>query len=1056
MRLDAVGLEVPVHVAECLASCDKQKNYSAISCRFFNDGDWISFVCNRMTYFWNLREAEVNCYSLPLPQSGLAYHADLLLVLRPVNAEYSHNIPGCIVVSPEGIVRYWVKATQPTSYIEATIDVKSEVCKSLTLLPETRCCLLATSSGSAYLLPFPDESSKRLPLPIPLTTHSQGTIAEVARRFSSIFVPPARQEDYVSTVFPEIVPTNDQLILTVLSSSLRCWKVFPDLKYTFLWSYDLKYENALKIFDSFLEERLGNQWVSNPVVQKRAVYVKVLDACSSGGAVAVLAEVHPFGHLPIFHVVSLFQCFESGPPESPQILFHMQDQPELSSARLCSAEWLPSGIVYSSKVVWNLYDASHAEFIANDVIIGTGIIDNRIAVYLAKRGLTLLTFEDDSDFKHLTRDCMIKRLGIRSEAENEALLVSARPFDRFHVAFLYFLNHNHENYQAALDGLAKLIVTRQQLVKLAYRMCGLILDTDEFVGTFSTGLDSDIPISTQLESKGKALEIFSEFLKGFAWRFKATNLHTYKLLVDACLALLEAAVTLCSDEWQEIVSEIIEVAMRSLLEMNFATSSYRRQLTDIFLQEVSNVRFFLRAFVCAESDMLEEFKNDERLFIWLTSTELINKLVAPFQTTLTVKAKDALNDDPSLWEIRANLLTQYANDLLQPQVQHALLGVREMASCASKAKRAELREALSPLLDRTIKSLLEVLKLAEDLILNDPASDDLRSFHLENDSTVKDLLFQLLDVGMKDLCVQLAEKYDVFPVLAKICAQTGDIELFNRLLQSDKSQDFLDSVNELCCRETTFGILHEYAVRHGKQRPEMQRCWHTDWLYYWVRQEYALCLRALLVVVENETESLERQRVALSQAQLVRHLITNPDEELDRRLKAAQFLVGCEVFLGNMQRNTSEAKEHGEKPLTPQAVVEKYMEIADDDDSFYSEALYTALRMVELGIFRDTEQVIMDAWAKLVVATEWPTGADPVVSAMAMRGTLFARTLQTLIEKDCAAQLLRCLPANVRMLEESEYFQERMMTWQEINTIQAYLLTVSENLEVFKDSYSRQ
>ncbi|CDW55591.1 Nuclear pore complex protein Nup133 [Trichuris trichiura] len=1014
MRLDPVGLEVPVHVAECLANCEKQKSYSAISCRFFNNGDWISFVCNRMTYFWNLREAEVNCYSLPLPQSGLIYHADLLLVLRPINAEYSHNIPGCIVISPEGVVRYWVKASQPSSYIEATIDVKNEVCKSLALLPETRCCLLATSSGSAYLLPFPDESSKRLPLPIALTSHSQGTIAEVARRFSSIFVPPTRQEDYVSTVFPGIVPTNGQLILTVLSSSLRCWKVFPDLKYTFLWSYDLKYENAFKIFDSFLTEQLGDQWVSNTVVQKRAVSVKVLDACSSGGAVAVLSEVHPIGHVAIFHVVSLFQCFERGPPESPQILFHMQGQPELSPIRLCSADWLPSGIAYSSKVLQcSIIDTTHPECIVNDVIIGTGkfiqeerstplsyfsvgIIDNRIAVYLAKRGLTLLTFENDSEFKHLTRDCMIKRLGIRSEAENETLLVSARPFDRFHVAFLYFLNHNHENYQTALDGLAQLVVTRKQLVKLAYRMCGLILDTDEFVGTFSTGLDSDMPISAQLESKGKALEIFSEFLNGFAWRFKATNLHTYKLLVDACLALLEAAVILCSNEWQEIISEIIEMTMRSLLEMKSDTSSYRRQITDIFLQEVSNMRFFLRGFVCAESDMLEEFKNGERLLIWLTSTELINKLVVPFQTTLIGRAKEVLSEDQSLWEMRASVLTQYVNDLLQPQVQHALLGIQEMASCASKEKRADLSEALSPLLHRTIKSFLEVLKLAEELALSDPASDDLRSFQLENDSTVKDLLFQLLDVDMKDLCVQLAEKYDVFPVLAKICAQTSDIELFNRLLHGDKSQDFLDSVNDLCSRETTFGILHEYAIKHGRQKPEMQRCWHTDWLYYWVRQEYALCLRALLVAAENETESLERQRVALSQAQLVRRLITKPDEELDRRLKAAQFLVGCQVFLGNVQRSASETQEHSEKPLTPQGVVQKYMEIADDDDSFYSEALYTALRMVELGIFRETEQVIMDAWAKLVIATEWPTGADPAVSAMAMRGTLFARTLQAL------------------------------------------------------------
>uniref|UniRef100_A0A5S6QMY6 Nucleoporin_N domain-containing protein n=1 Tax=Trichuris muris TaxID=70415 RepID=A0A5S6QMY6_TRIMR len=1047
MRLDAVGLDVPVHVAEFLASCDKQRSYSAISCRFSNTGDWISFVCNRQAYFWNLREPEVNCYCLPLPQSGLIYHADLLLILLPRNADFVRSVPGCIVISPEGVVRYWAKATQPSSYIEASIDVKNEVCKSLTLLPESRCCVLATSSGSAYLLPFPDESSKRLPLPIALTCHSQGTIAEVARRFSSIFVPPTRQEVYVNTVFPELSVRDGRLLLLVLSLSLRCWKVFSDLKYTFLWSYELKHESAFQIFDPFLAEQLGNQWISCSPPQKRVVSVKILDACLSGAAVAVLIEVRPFGNLPVFHVVSLFQCLESKPPEAPQLLFHVQGQPELASARLCGAELFPTGIMYTSKTVWNFYDSSRSELSTNDVIIGTGIIDNRIAVYLAKLGLTLVSFEDDSDLKHLTRDCMIRRLGIRSEMENDALLYSERPFDRFHAAFLYFLNHDSTSYRVALNRMASLTAANKQIVKFAYRLCGLILDTDEFVGTFSTGLDSDIEISTQLESKAKALELLSEFLKGVAWSFKSANLPTYRWLVKAYLALVEAAEVLCSSKLPEIVAEIVENAMRSLLKMNSDMCSYHKQIKEIFLQEVSDMRSFLGGFVRAESEILEDFPSQDRLLIWLKCTELINALVSPFQTGLTAEAKNILIHDSTLWEMRSSLLTTYVDNLLRPQTEHAVLAMREMASCGSNASRDELCAALTPLLDRTIRDLLELLTLAEQLAQDDPTgASDLHSFHNQNVVAVNGLLFKLLDVGMKDLCVQLAERYRVFPVLAKICAQTGDTQLFNHLIDGTQGNRFLEAVNEFCSGEATFGILHEYALKHAQVKPEMQHRWHADWLYYWCRREFALCLRSLLIVVENETESLQRQRVAISQATLVRQFVLNIDSKLENRLKAAQLLVNCQIFLGNVRRNVFVAQQHGEKPLTPHTIVEKYMEIAEDDESFYSEALYTMLRMVELGILCKTEEVVMDTWAKLLLATEWPAWGDPVVTSTAMRGTLFARTLQALIEKDCAKTLLQCLPDSTSRFENNERFRGGTLSPQIRRTIDEYLFAVRENL----------
>uniref|UniRef100_A0A5S6Q4S8 Uncharacterized protein n=1 Tax=Trichuris muris TaxID=70415 RepID=A0A5S6Q4S8_TRIMR len=149
------------------------------------------------------------------------------------------------------------------------------------------------------------------------------------------------------------------------------------------------------------------------------------------------------------------------------------------------------------------------------------------------------------------------------------------------------------------------------------------------------------------------------------------------------------------------------------------------------------------------------------------------------------------------------------------------------------------------------------------------------------------------------------------------------------------------------------------------------------------------------------------------------------------------MLLSLQVFV---------AQQHGEKPLTPHTIVEKYMEIAEDDESFYSEALYTMLRMVELGILCKTEEVVMDTWAKLLLATEWPVWGDPVVTSTAMRGTLFARTLQALIEKDCAKTLLQCLPDSTSRFENNERFRGGTLSPQIRRTIDEYLFAVRENL----------
>ncbi|XP_003376843.1 conserved hypothetical protein [Trichinella spiralis] len=212
-------------------SCEK---HSQLSCRFSLDGDWVWVIYMRQCFAWSARDENVAmCYTLSLPRCGLSYNADLVYMLPPaaVQGDLSsdaENSPGCICISPEGAICYWELASQSSKFAEAFIDAKHD---------ETRACVVATASGSFYILKFPDNI---LNVQSGCTcTASQEHRQHVIRRCPSFFT-------YKRSWATDSLGNGTCEFLGLTSHSLHSWTVNGnDLHFALKWMMKINGDNLI-------------------------------------------------------------------------------------------------------------------------------------------------------------------------------------------------------------------------------------------------------------------------------------------------------------------------------------------------------------------------------------------------------------------------------------------------------------------------------------------------------------------------------------------------------------------------------------------------------------------------------------------------------------------------------------------------------------------------------------------------------------------------------------------------------------------------------------------
>ncbi|CAH2094217.1 unnamed protein product [Euphydryas editha] len=148
ITIETFGMPLPVMVTETLTFASGD-----VSVRMGGCG-WCWVVAGRKILAWP-REAvaapaaPTAARELTLPQTDLAHKADLVMIFYEDGAQ----MPSCIGVSPEGVVRYWSSVGTEGAYTDVSCELAGQECDRLTeakdglLLATTTCTLVKISTS---------------------------------------------------------------------------------------------------------------------------------------------------------------------------------------------------------------------------------------------------------------------------------------------------------------------------------------------------------------------------------------------------------------------------------------------------------------------------------------------------------------------------------------------------------------------------------------------------------------------------------------------------------------------------------------------------------------------------------------------------------------------------------------------------------------------------------------------------------------------------------------------------------------------------------------------
>ncbi|KRY66107.1 Nuclear pore complex protein [Trichinella pseudospiralis] len=1010
MRLISLKLSVPVFV----------NKHSQLSCRFSLDGDWVWVIYMRQCFTWSAREENVAvCYTLSLPRCGLSYNADLVYMLPPaaVQGDLSSDAeksPSCICISPEGAICYWELASQSSKFTEAFIDTKHDVCQALNWIPETRSCVVATASGSFYILKFPENILNKTAAPVLLTKSTNNVLSGVVRRVSSFFTfTNEYNETYKRSWATDSKGDGVCEFLGLTSHSLHSWTINGnDLHFSLKWMIKINGDNLIGPHSNLLMQ--GENLVSlNGQLANEAALIKidVQDMAIYGKQLAILSHARLVESEIKKIVISIFSMNSEQSASLSRIIVHDSHFVNELPTRLLCSKYLCRGVMLSEHCVWNLENVDLWRSF-NEAVIGGGELGDRLVLLVASTGFHMLEFgREQQNMRYNTTENMIRRLTIANERQLEKMARDSQLFPRFHASFLYFLGRRYEKCEDLMKKAIQNDSREKDLLDLQYSMCRLILDTDQFVVCLNDSFEPAFSLPSVLQAKGKALEHFADFLDWNIVHRTIPRRATAMCLVMSSLGLVESALVLNENNTNEASERMCTSAFHSIISESDEDSTMTDTfIKDQFFQRITNMRHFINALVTVEEHQLQH-----SLTLDVDEIELLccnSRLLLTVSEAMLSKQHEALDAYPApdlfLKNFYSKMVASNDKDIQTPLQYHFRLCqqfVQEQEDDPSDRLKNELVAIAELVLSdqqRTRRYLKKngLLEQAAKIVWDTP------------ESTAHEMLLALYCMGKTKEAIELAEKYRVFNMLAELCNRKGDMFLLHGLEKKYHKDGFGDAITKHCQQNQDFDILTEYALRNENFDIKPKREWLIGWYVHWRNKDYTECARWLINLAFREEDYQKRRQVPLnynfvvtvvSLAKLVLHLNTDNSDtaELKKRIEALDYLEVCQKELFEQMKN-NEMEINLEKALSAPEIVLKLANCCGNaDPASFARVFIVISTMIKHDLLEETDHAIVMAWFSVVKLTTWPkdkTFSEDVL--FKMRNSLISNVLQMLITRE--------------------------------------------------------
>lgn len=915
------GSSLPVLVTEALTFVDRN---TTVSVGVSVDG-WVWLVCGRRLLVWQCkttihdfkqrRTFKSQCRELLLPQSDLAHKAECIAVWLPTG----HQVPSCMAVSPEGVVRFWASVAHEGSSVETSAELAGQEVDCLTYVPGHG-CILATTTCTVALLQ-PQFANGRNTISCRVLRTSQGWLGGIGRRMSSLIFGAIPQSPVAETKLVKVICTSfsekGSRVLILAGSSLQYWSFSQGEQEKMEFDEDI----GQTVSQAF-QRRIWESSACNP--QNVDTWLIDMQPYEEGIVLLMAAhspEVSPAIHFAIGFIslsgTSLANAFKwFMPVKLGHLMYHEDTEAVILSYRFILSGW--EAIIYNQHNVLIIntlveHEQDKVDIVrgGEDSILGGALCSGTPVLFTRNLGLVSIIPNDftTQDFNASYSDvsvsvdysCNTSLAGenfytATSNEELQEMFCRSDPAAQLRAAFLLRLRQNKAQCEDILSQLFPM--QEEPVMDIDANLDTLILKVakdliDDYPANdprwanhrdLSITLNSvtSMHIPHHLEAKQKALDLFLSFLKEYGlWdRFCAVSYRgiimstSYVLAEYAEKIVASLSIYNLQQRYSEIVDSIIEKTLKPEAYVSDELSPH-----DIFYREVSAVHGFLPNLVDSAVEVTQSERPAQQVAQHLMQVNSI--LLSILHEVVKYRQYNAEKFAPS----------RCSSGIAEYLPWTAATGKHGLRTCLNTMQSLTLKHGVVGTNDSTVRNeLYEQLVSLIDLIL------DGRKCHLESirgtekfeillkqyEGERSNLIQPLVKEEQYENAAMLAEKYCDFAALVQICELTNNKSRLDSYMERFASHDFV-------------GFLFSWYVKDGRQGQLIERCRRggapelterlsehpsISWVQTALTDELRLAANTLHSLAVQETELVTRKKTKLSLAKLALLASDEPENEI--------------------------------------------------------------------------------------------------------------------------------------------------------------------------------
>ncbi|XP_049818107.1 nuclear pore complex protein Nup133 isoform X2 [Aethina tumida] len=912
--VERFGQPLPVLITEALTFADRS---AVVSARISECG-YVWVVCGRRLLIWQYRQTAENpgtptkrnlmtqCFELQLPQSDLAHRAELVSVFLP----HGHNIPACIAVSPEGVVRYWPAIAHDGVTVEKSIDLQGQECDSLTEV-EGLGCILATTTCTIVLVQPTSVGGRHSLENKPLGTPN-GWLGGISKRMSSLIFGPISTEQSTE---PRLVR-----VLSVTNKEDNTWTVYVLAGHSLQkWSLSDRDTENLVFYaelNRLVRDSFHNAVWDNCIGDQTDIDTWLLDIQPDNDGILILAAAVNMQMSPQVHyaMISIATAGTQAPTSIRNFMLlkisSMYNEDNPGDALLYRFLYCGNQVyLYNQKsitVVKQQQDPDVLEFNSpKDFLLGGSICVNTPVFFSRNSGLVSVSSNEfNCDLLNVSQN--VSLLAVADTSSNESVGITNNNLSVYNMdpeelyeaykdslsqlkaAFIFYVQNQQGACEEILSVLYPIETTSTPTIdslldKTVIKICNDLLDdipakdprwTDN--ATLGIGSSYYMQILPQLEDKQKAFSLFLRFLKdtGLWQRLAACSIRDTVMPTIQILAELSEKIIAAIILKSLPVSLILENAIENAIKDSDIERDNGLTNQDIFYREVSKVEKCIQELANLSEDVAHSNLNPEEIVqhIYDSNEIILTVLNEVIQYRLQRADTFALN------EVGKSLQTEYipwtaASDsegLMDALLlQHSLTFTYGMKLSSSSQLKSDLVEQFVALTDLILdgrKSYLESIR----------GTDREAAIYKQYCTDRHKLIKPLLQDNEYEKAAQLAEKYLDFETLVIICDNTDNNQRLDEYIDRFRQDGFAEYMYNWFFKENKQGKLIDRYRQVGKS-DNLQTLTKflsdhpsLSWMQHIFDKKFAVGADTLNNLASTEVDSLDKYKTLLSMSKLAK------------------------------------------------------------------------------------------------------------------------------------------------------------------------------------------